>query len=145
LQLRVADTGVKSWHWRFYWRGKRARPVLGIWPDTSLGEAHEKASAARAFLRRGIDPRRAVITLAQRLKSEKPAPSGTPGFTGDHLAREFTTGTFSDGGGAPSMFSEYWTPMYCPLGVPAERVLNHARERATTFAKAIGAATPAAT
>ena len=91
LQLRVADTGVKSWHLRFYWRGKRARLVLGIWPDTSLAEAHEKASAARALLRRGIDPRRAGITLAQRVKSEKPPPSGTPGFSVEHLAREFMT------------------------------------------------------
>src|SRR5580704_11598777 len=39
LQLRVADTGVKSWHWRFYWHGKRARLVLGVWPKTSLADA----------------------------------------------------------------------------------------------------------
>jgi integrase len=91
LQLRVADTGVKSWHWRFYWRGSRARLVLGVWPDTSIAEAHEKASAARALLRRGIDPRRAGITFAQRLKSEKPAATGTPGFSVEHLAREFMT------------------------------------------------------
>lgn len=49
LQLRVAPTGVKSWHWRFYWHGSRARLVLGLWPRTSLAEAHEKAEAARAF------------------------------------------------------------------------------------------------
>jgi integrase len=91
LQLRVADTGVKSWHWRFYWRGSRARLVLGVWPDTSIAEAHEKASAARALLRRGIDPRRAGITFAQRVKPEKPAVSGTPGFSVEHLAREFMT------------------------------------------------------
>jgi integrase len=82
---------VKSWHWRFYWRGSRARLVLGIWPDTSIAEAHEKAAAARALLRRGIDPRRAGITLAQRLKSEKPGRSGAPGFTVERLAQEFMT------------------------------------------------------
>lgn len=43
LQLRVSDTGAKSWHWRFYWHGKRARLVLGTWPKTSLANAHEKA------------------------------------------------------------------------------------------------------
>jgi len=91
LQLRVADTGVKSWHWRFHWRGSRVRLVLGVWPDTSLAEAHEKVAAARALLRRGIDPRRAGLTLAQRLRSEKPPPSGTPGFTIEHLVREFMT------------------------------------------------------
>jgi integrase len=91
LQLRVADTGVKSWHWRFHWRGSRVRLVLGVWPDTGIAEAHEKVSAARALLRRGIDPRRAGITVAQRLKSEKPGPSGSAGFAVEHLAREFMT------------------------------------------------------
>jgi hypothetical protein len=91
LQLRVADTGVKSWHWRFYWRGKRARLVLGVWPDTGVAQAHEKAAAARALLRRGIDPRRAGITLAQRLKSERSASNGSTGFSVEHLAREFMT------------------------------------------------------
>jgi integrase len=89
LQLRVADTGVKSWHWRFYWHGKRARLVLGVWPKTSLAEAHERAEAARALLRRGIDPRRAGITAAPRVKAEKPAVEGPPGHSVGHLAREF--------------------------------------------------------
>jgi integrase len=91
LQLRVADTGVKSWHWRFYWHGKRARLVLGVWPKTGLAEAHEKAEAARALLRRGIDPRRAGITVAPRVKSERPPAEGPPGHTVEHLAREFMT------------------------------------------------------
>jgi len=85
----VADTGVKSWHWRFYWHGKRARLVLGVWPKTNLAEAHEKAEAARALLRRGIDPRRSGITVAPRVKSEKLASEGPPGHTVAHLAREF--------------------------------------------------------
>ena len=32
LQLRVGDAGAKSWHWRFYWHGRRSRLVLGVWP-----------------------------------------------------------------------------------------------------------------
>jgi integrase len=91
LQLRIADTGVKSWHWRFYWRGKRARLVLGVWPKTSLAEAHEKAEAARALLRRGIDPRRAGITIAPRVKAERPASGGALGHSVEQLAREFMT------------------------------------------------------
>lgn len=91
LQLRVADTGVKSWHWRFYWHGKRARLVLGVWPKTSLADAHEKAEAARTLLRRGIDPRRAGITVAPRVKPEKPLSEGPPSHTVAHLAREFMT------------------------------------------------------
>ncbi len=91
LQLRVADTGVKSWHWRFYWHGKRARLVLGVWPNTSLAEAHEKAGAARALLRRGIDPRRAGITVAPRVKAERPASGGPLEHSVEQLAREFMT------------------------------------------------------
>jgi integrase len=89
LQLRVADTGVKSWHWRFYWHGKRARLVLGVWPKTGLADAHEKAEAARGLLRRGIDPRRAGITLASRVKPDRPTAEGPPGHSVEHLAREF--------------------------------------------------------
>jgi integrase len=89
LQLRVADTGVKSWHWRFYWHGKRARLVLGVWPKTSLADAHEKAHAARALLGRGIDPRRAGLTLASRVKPDRPAREGPSGYSVEHLAREF--------------------------------------------------------
>ncbi|MFZ0009373.1 MAG: Arm DNA-binding domain-containing protein, partial [Steroidobacteraceae bacterium] len=91
LQLRVSDTGAKSWHWRFYWHGKRARLVLGTWPKTSLANAHEKAEAARALLRRGIDPRRAGITVAPRVKPDKPTADGPPGHSVEHLAREFMT------------------------------------------------------
>ena len=89
LQLRVAETGVKSWHWRFYWHGKRARLVLGVWPKVSLAGAHEKAEAARALLRRGIDPRRAGITLASRVRPERSPTEGPPGHSVEHLAREF--------------------------------------------------------
>ena len=89
LQLRVAETGVKSWHWRFYWHGKRARLVLGVWPKVSLAGAHEKAEAARALLRRGIDPRRAGITLASRVRPERSPTEGPSGHSVEHLAREF--------------------------------------------------------
>jgi integrase len=89
LQLRVSDTGAKSWHWRFYWHGKRARLVLGVWPKTSLAAAHEKAEAARALLRRGIDPRRAGLTVAPRVKPDKPIEGGPPGHSVEHLAHEF--------------------------------------------------------
>lgn len=89
LQLRIAETGVKSWHWRFYWHGKRARLVLGVWPKTSLAEAHEKAEAARALLRRGIDSRRAGITVASRVKPERSPAEVASGHSVDHLAREF--------------------------------------------------------
>src|ERR1700728_4672377 len=81
LQLRVSDTGAKSWHWRFYWHGKRARLVLGVWPKTSLAAAHEKPEPARAPLPGGIAPRRAGITVAPRVKPDKPTADGPPGHS----------------------------------------------------------------
>jgi hypothetical protein len=89
LQLRVAPTGVKSWHWRFYWHDSRARLVLGLWPRTSLAEAHEKTEAARGLLRRGIDPRRAGITSASRVRPEAAPAEGPPQHSVAHLAREY--------------------------------------------------------
>jgi integrase len=89
LQLRIAETGVKSWHWRFYWHGRRARLVLGVYPDVSLADAHEKVDAARALLRREIDPRRAGITRAHRIKPSGPATPGANGHSVEQLAREF--------------------------------------------------------
>ena len=89
LQLRVADTGVKSWHWRFYWHGKRARLVLGIWPKTSLAEARERVNAARTLLHRGIDPRRSGLMPSTRVKAEKPPSPGIAGHSVIHLAAEF--------------------------------------------------------
>jgi hypothetical protein len=89
LQLRIAETGVKSWHWRFYWHGRRARLVLGVYPDVSLADAHEKVDTARALLRRGIDPRRAGITHAHRIQPSGPTTTGANGHSVETLAREF--------------------------------------------------------
>jgi hypothetical protein len=54
-----------------------------------VAEAHEKAEAARALLRRGIDPRRAGITLASRVRPERPSTEGPSGHSVEHLAHEF--------------------------------------------------------
>jgi integrase len=89
LQVRVAPTGVKSWHWRFYWQGKQVRLVLGTWPKVSLAIAHEQAGSARELLRKGIDPRRSGLTRATRVKAEKPPSPGVAGHSVAHLAAEF--------------------------------------------------------
>jgi hypothetical protein len=68
LQIRIdaaltaGSPGAKSWQWRFSWKGKRQKLGLGIWPDVSQAEAHDRVRAARALLERGIDPRQAGIT-----------------------------------------------------------------------------------
>jgi integrase len=89
LQLRVAPTGVKSWHWRFYWQGKQVRLVLGTWPKVSLATAHEQAASARELLRKGIDPRRSGLTRATRVKAENPPSPSVAGHSVAHLAAEF--------------------------------------------------------
>jgi hypothetical protein len=58
-QAVAANSGAKSWILRYYWRGKRVRPSLGSYPETSQRGAHEAASHARKLLEDGIDPRRA--------------------------------------------------------------------------------------
>jgi hypothetical protein len=63
--------------------------VLGVWLTLSLAEAHERADEARALLRRGIDPRRAGITLAPRVTAATQAPAGPSGHSVAHLAQEF--------------------------------------------------------
>jgi integrase len=89
LQLRVGRSGTKSWHWRFTWHGKRERIVLGTYPATNLAEAHQRAEEARALLRRGIDPRRAGLTTASRVRPETSAPDAAPGHSVAHLACEY--------------------------------------------------------
>jgi integrase len=91
LQLRVAPSGAKFWHWRYYWRGKEVRLVLGTWLKVSLATAHEQAASARQLLRKGIDPRRSGLTRATRVKAENPPSPGVAG-TGHsvaHLNAEF--------------------------------------------------------
>ena len=51
LQLRVAPTGVKSWIFRYYWRGARQRLALGLWPNISLAQAREMTRTAHQLIR----------------------------------------------------------------------------------------------
>src|ERR1700738_3567477 len=46
LQLRVAPTGVKSWHWRFYWQGEQVALALGALPESRLANAHAQEGRA---------------------------------------------------------------------------------------------------
>jgi integrase len=89
LQIRVAPNGTKSWHWRFSWNGKRVRLTMGTYPAMNLAEAHQQSEVARALLRRGIDPRRAGLTRAGRVRPETADFDAAPGHSVAHLAREF--------------------------------------------------------
>jgi integrase len=55
----------------------------------NLAEAHQQSEVARALLRRGIDPRRAGLTRASRVRPETSDFEAVPGHSVAHLAREF--------------------------------------------------------
>jgi len=57
LSLYVANSGIKSWHFRFTWLGKQARISFGTYPDTGLKEARARRDAAREDIAAGVDPR----------------------------------------------------------------------------------------
>ena len=56
LRLVVSPHGAKKWILRFTIDGRRREMGLGSFPDVGLGEAREKASAARKKARSGTDP-----------------------------------------------------------------------------------------
>ncbi|PIB41834.1 integrase [Pseudomonas sp. 2822-15] len=57
LSLYVANSGIKSWHFRFTWLGKQARISFGTYPETGLKEARARRDEAREDIARGVDPR----------------------------------------------------------------------------------------
>lgn len=57
LSLYVAESGVKSWHFRFTWLGKQARISIGTYPETGLKEARARRDEAREDIANGVDPR----------------------------------------------------------------------------------------
>ena len=73
LYLRVSATGKKSWVFRFQLDGKRRDMGLGPFPDISLAEAREKATAHRKQRHDGIDPldAKAAQRQAQRIAVAK--------------------------------------------------------------------------
>ena len=73
LQLRVAPTGVKSWHWRFYWQGKQVRLVLGTWPKVSLATPTSKRLRHGSFCAKELI-RGALDSLAQCVSRQRSRP-----------------------------------------------------------------------
>lgn len=56
LMLQVSDTGARSWILRVRVGDKRREIGLGPFPEVGLAKARERASEAKDFIRRGIDP-----------------------------------------------------------------------------------------
>lgn len=57
LYLPVTANGGKSWHFRYYWLGKRKRMSFGTYPEVSLLEARALRDEARTLVAKGINPR----------------------------------------------------------------------------------------
>nr|WP_232343534.1 integrase arm-type DNA-binding domain-containing protein [Novosphingopyxis sp. YJ-S2-01] len=56
LFLLVTPTGLKSWRWKYYFRGKEKKLVLGRYPAMSLKQARAARDDARELLGQEIDP-----------------------------------------------------------------------------------------
>ncbi len=57
LYLIVRLTGTKSWKFDFRLNGKRDTYAIGSYPDTSLKDAREQQTEARALVEKGMDPK----------------------------------------------------------------------------------------
>ena len=56
LSIEVWPNGGMYWRFRYRHAGKPKRISLGVYPEVSIKEAHEKLLAVRAKVRAGIDP-----------------------------------------------------------------------------------------
>jgi integrase len=65
LWLVKRDKDAGKWILRVVIEGKRREMGLGRWPDVSIAEARERATAARKAIRDGLDP------IQQRAKSKR--------------------------------------------------------------------------
>lgn len=56
LYLKVADTGTKSWIYRYRYLGKPREIRLGKYPAVSLADARRRRNKAEAQVEKGLDP-----------------------------------------------------------------------------------------
>ncbi len=56
LYLQVTPKGSKRWRLKYRYEGKEKCLSLGIYPEVSLKEAHEKRDSMRKLLANGTDP-----------------------------------------------------------------------------------------
>jgi len=82
LAIRVSPHGVKSWAFRYRYRGEQKRMLLGNYPALTLADVRIKLVETQKHLREGRDPGELVIDARQALRA---AP------TVDNLAHEYIT------------------------------------------------------
>lgn len=56
LYLLIKPTGAKWWRFDYTFEGKRKTLSLGVYPQTTLAKARDKAAKAREDVASGIDP-----------------------------------------------------------------------------------------
>jgi hypothetical protein len=56
LFVLVAPTGLRSWRWRYYMRGREKVLLLGSYPEVSLDQARAAREQAREKVLAGTDP-----------------------------------------------------------------------------------------
>lgn len=78
LVLHVAESGAKSWRYRFRLQDKGQTLTLGAYPDTSLEQARIAHRAARWLVAQGVHPGRWADGLAEaKADAERVATEGS--------------------------------------------------------------------
>jgi integrase len=67
LFLLIHPNGSKYWRLNYRFEGKQKTLALGVYPETSLADAREKALKARIDMAKGIDP--SQVRKAKKVKS----------------------------------------------------------------------------
>lgn len=106
MYLLVTLAGGKCWRLKYRFGGKEKTLALGMYPEVSLGDARDKATAARRRLANGVDP-------GKEKKLSKVAAATAAANTFESVAREWF-----------AQFRETWTPEH------AERLLRRLEQDA---------------
>src|SRR5215470_4448796 len=92
LYLQIKPGGARSWIYRFTLNGRTRDMGLGALTDVSLVKARDKASAARALVKDGIDPiehtrAQAIIPAAPKRLSSPTFEEVAESYMADRLKR----------------------------------------------------------
>jgi integrase len=70
LYLEITKAGGRYWRMKYRHGGKEKRLALGVYPDTTLKQAREKAGEARKSLAEGLDPSEIKQQAKAKVKHE---------------------------------------------------------------------------
>lgn len=94
MYLEISPKGRKWWRLKYRIAGNENRVSLGTYPETSLKEARERRTEARALIAQGIDPSAERKAAKEQARAhgvkEKRAAAGLPAQDSfEHIAREW--------------------------------------------------------